>query len=117
MEDTINWNKILDEDAVPEYQHVTDSANAITIDLNGYVYVAGEGKNLTSDISGLDWWIKKYDSSGIENTEDWNLMIDGNSGDDSITAAAIDSSNNLYVAGYGTDLASDSSGNHGHLST
>jgi|GEM_PF-1378379 len=40
----------------------------------------------------------------------WNKKIDGNAGDDSASAVAVDSQGDVYVAGYGTNIVGSSSG-------
>ena len=46
-----------------------DEAYAVGIDGSSNVYVVGDGNNLVSGTSSTDWWIKRYNSSVPENTE------------------------------------------------
>jgi hypothetical protein len=92
------------------------SVNGIGVDNHGCVsrgtdtgilYVIGHGTNLVSESSGKDWFFKRF---GLENEDVyWDKVIDGNSGDDSGQAVTVDSLENVYAAGYGTNLVSGSS--------
>ena len=62
-----------------------------------------------------DWWIKKFDSNGVEDTANWNKLVDsGNDepqdyyGVDIVASIAKDSQNNIYVFGEGCKLVSNS---------
>src|SRR3989344_4948224 len=104
-EDTSQWNKTYSSpDAVsPEGN---EAARAVAIDSSDLIYVAG-------DYNGVgNWWIKRFNRSGYENVTDggvagWNFTVDGTGG--SPLGVAVDSQNNVYVAGYGNNLvAADS---------
>ncbi len=86
-----------------------DTAQAVTVDSNGGVYVVGSGYNVYNSTSRRDWWIKKFNINGTENTTHWNLTFDHVGQDDEAYDVAVDSNNNVYVVGYGTDLISSSS--------
>ncbi len=103
-EDTTNWNKTVDGGSG------TDRAESIAVDSNDNIYVVGYGTNLISGTSGNDWWIKKYSSSGVEDTS-WNKTFDGGTGDDRALVVKIDSNDDVYVGGFGTDLVSGGSTN------
>jgi hypothetical protein len=103
-EDTTNWNKKFDGN------NGMDGATAVAIDADDNVFVAGPGQNLISGSSGYDWWIKKFDLNGNEDTVHWNKQFDGNGGDDNIASIVVDSDKNLYVFGIGTNIVSGSSG-------
>jgi len=85
----MSWNKIIpggSEANIP---------NQIAVDRNDNVYVIGTKK----DVSDTYWWIKKFDSSGNEDTANWDKNIDGTLGNDFAYAVAIDYDNNVYCAG------------------
>jgi hypothetical protein len=85
------------------------------VDSSDNVYVVGFGYNIVGGEvagSGQDWWIKKYGSKGIEDTG-WEKKLDGNRGDDKHRGITTDTEYDLryvYIVGYGSNLASDSSG-------
>ena len=86
----------------------SDEARSVAIASDGSVYVVGYGTNLVGSSSG-DWWIKKFDSAGAEDTVDWDKMIDGADGDDQAWSVALDPSDgSVYVVGYGTNLVGSS---------
>ena len=80
-----------------------DRVNAMAIDAQGNVFVAGYGTNLSAVNSGKDWWIKKIASDGTEDLS-WNKRFDGNGKADVIQALVTDSNGNVYAAGYGNNL-------------
>lgn len=99
-EDLVNWNF----SAAPN----GSVSHAIAIDSNDNVYVVGYGNNSAG--GGPDWLIKKYNSAGVEDTTSWNKSFTGpNSNNDIAYDVAIDSKDNVYVVGYGTNLANSSS--------
>ncbi len=78
---------------------------AISRDSLSNIYVAG----IYSTRSGQDWWIKKFDPQGNEDTVRWNLKLDANNGHDVAYAMTIDSTDNLYIAGSARNLAAPDS--------
>ena len=108
QEDIYAWDKkIGNKDGYNDY---SETAYLITIDKNNNVYVTGLLVTLDSFIV-LDWYIKKFDSNGIEDTSNWNKKFSSNgSYDDMAYSIVIDSNNNVYVAGYGYNLVNASSG-------
>jgi uncharacterized repeat protein (TIGR01451 family) len=76
----------------------SDSANAIAVDASGFVYVAGETQGaLGGAWAGLnDAWLAKYDCCG---NALW-IRQWGTQRDDGAEGVAVDSSDNVYVAGY-----------------
>lgn len=101
VEDTVNWNKQYDGGS-------SSMVNSIAIDSSGNVYVAGFGTDIVNPSSGTDWWIKKYSAGGVENMS-WDIKYSGGSSA-SANSVAVDSGGNVYVVGYGTDIATGSSG-------
>jgi hypothetical protein len=99
-EDTTNWNKDVGDTGADEV------ARGIAFDSSNNVYVVGSRHNG----SNLDWWLKKYNSSGAEDLVNWDIILDGNSGNDEPMAVAVDSSNNVIVVGYGSNIVGGGSG-------
>ena len=55
-----------------------DGNDAITCsaeDSEGNLYFVGYGFELVNNHSGFDWWIKKFDKDGVEDTINWNKKI------------------------------------------
>ncbi|MEI6399424.1 MAG: hypothetical protein WCO71_11700, partial [Pseudomonadota bacterium] len=98
IEDTTNWNKNVGDVGVDEI------ARSVAVDTSGNVYVAGSRWNG----SDWDWMIKKYSSSGVEDTANWDMLIDSGFGNDEALGVASDSSGNVYVVGYGRNLTGGS---------
>ncbi len=103
-ENTTDWNKAYTCSGTPR---------AVVVDLNDNVYFIGDCLNLVSETSGQDWWIKKFNSSGGEDTVNWNKTIDY-SPNDFVRSAALDSNNNLYVAGQSYNLTRGSAVSTGY---
>ncbi len=87
-----------------------DGANSIFVDSSGNVYVAGyfgsttlgfgNGVNLSNrGVGSYDFFVVKYNSSGVAQ---WAMNPDSGMGDtyDSGNSVFVDSSGNVYVAGY-----------------
>jgi hypothetical protein len=106
VEDTINWNKVFDNGA-------GSSLRSLVIDSSGNLYAAGNGQNLVAGTSGLDWLIKKFSSTGIEDTVNWNKTFNTASAagteDDLCTAMVIDSNDCLYACGKFRNQITDAS--------
>ena len=102
IEDTLNWNHVFD---TPDGNAV---ARQVVIDTDDNVYVGGYGTfGLTT---GKDWWIKKFNSNGIEDVT-WDKRFDANGGDDVVKAMVIDPNDqSLYVLGDATDPEGATSG-------
>jgi hypothetical protein len=100
FEDTVNWNKDVGDSGTDEI------ARSVAVDSSGNVIVAGSRWNG----SDWDWMIKKYNSAGVEDTSNWDMLVDSGNGDDEALGVAADSSGNVYVVGYGRDLAGGSTG-------
>ena len=100
VEDTTNWNKDVGDTGVD------DIARSVAIDPSDNVYVVGSRYNGTD----YDWMIKKYSSSGVEDQANWDMLINSGNGNDEALGVATDSSGNVYVVGYGRNIASASSG-------
>jgi hypothetical protein len=93
-EDITNWNKTFDGNRGYDYIY------SISTDISGNVYVAGNGLNLIGK-TGMDWWIKKFDSEG---NELWDKRYDGNEDYDVIYSLTVDNTGNIYAAGGGSNL-------------
>jgi hypothetical protein len=98
IEDTTNWNKNVGDSGNDEI------AKSVATDTSGNVYVAGSRWNG----SDWDWMVKKYSSAGVEDTANWDMLIDSGYGNDEALGVVADSSGNVYVVGYGRNLASGS---------
>lgn len=101
----ILWEKVFDGN------HGCDYANSVAIDSNNNVFVTGIGENLTTSHSCSDWWIKKFDKHGNEDTDKWNKKINspGNNSDFA-NDIVIDTKNNIYIIGGGTNIHNEESG-------
>lgn len=87
-----------------------DGANAIAIDSAGNIYVAGYGDNLVTAASRGDWWIKKFNPTGVEITSNWDKKF--SSGDyywEQAKSITVDGAGDVYVTGYWNQ---NSSGNN-----
>lgn len=100
VEDIINWNKDVGDAGVDEI------ARGVAVDASDNVYVVGSRHNGTD----YDWMIKKYSSSGIEDQTYWDMLINSGNGHDEALGVTTDASGNVYVAGYGRNIAGASSG-------
>ncbi|MBN2534868.1 MAG: chitobiase/beta-hexosaminidase C-terminal domain-containing protein [Spirochaetales bacterium] len=87
------------------YSTGDDEAQGMAVDSNDNIYVVGLITNGSGD---YDWWMKKYDPDGNEDTVDWDFGFDNGYGNDTAIAVAVDSSDNVYIAG----RATNSSGNN-----
>jgi len=85
-----------------------EAALSVAADPHNNVYVAGYAYNMVSDDSSYDWWIKKFNSEGTEDTA-WEKKLDGNGEDDKPHGITVDGLDYVYVVGYGSNLASGSS--------
>lgn len=99
-----NWNKSSSEDGS------TSVANGVAVDSRGNVYVAGYGWELIGAGTKYDWWIKKFDKDGNEDTA-WDKRFDGKGSNDYTSGIAIDKNDNVYIVGYGSNLTGSESGN------
>lgn len=83
-----------------------DKLTALTYDDEGNIIAGGFGTNLAGTNSKKDWWIKKITPQGAV---EWELILDGNGGDDEIACLAMSNTGLIIVAGYGTNLVSGTS--------
>ncbi|MFC2163248.1 hypothetical protein ACFLRF_06160 [Candidatus Altiarchaeota archaeon] len=106
-EDITDWNKNFSNSG-----DIAEWANSVKVDDNDNVYVVGRGLNLASSSSSIDWWIKKFDENGNEDTANWNLNISSYSfvASEYAYSVTVDNSDNVYVVGTGQNLASSTSG-------
>lgn len=85
-----------------------DYTNSIALDSTGAIYVAGSGYNLTGTGTRDDWCIRKFNTDGTD-IAGWYRFWDGAAGEDYINEIAVDSSDNIYLAGCGQNLITPSS--------
>ena len=107
VEDTTDWNKMFDGGLNG------GKAHSVAIDpSDGSVYVVGYGWNLVvTGSSNEDWWIKKFSSSGVEDSANWNKIFSSTgSSNDVANSVAVASDGSVYVVGYGFNLVTPSSG-------
>jgi hypothetical protein len=78
------------------YDTGSDIAQGISIDSEDNIYVAGF---VTDASMGLDWWMKKYDADGTEDTTNWDFGFDSGDGGDTAVSVSVDSLDNVYIAG------------------
>jgi hypothetical protein len=90
--------------------NAADFAMSIISDSSGSLYAAGSGVNINSASSGSDWWIMKLNSADGSRIWDKNFSSSGSYGDFANSLIQDLSGNSLYVAGYGNNLNSASSG-------
>lgn len=93
-EDVINWNKVFDGGLG------TDIARAVAVDADNNVYVAGSRctyKDMSIYVTG--WWIKKFDSQGVEDTSGWDKQYFAGLSHNEARAIAINSGGEVFVAG------------------
>ncbi len=104
---TIKYNNVGVEQWVARYntpENDSDSAEAITLDNSGNVYVTGQS---IGSGSGLDYATVKYNNAGVEQ---WDARYNGPGNySDWANAIALDSVGNIYVTGYseGSGTSSD----------
>ena len=91
VEDTTVWNKIIEPNDQYNYQEGT-----IVIDKNNNIFLTC--LKLTTIWEG-DWIIKKFNSEGIEDIENWNKTITTNAFIEFRTSLVIDSYNDIYAGG------------------
>ncbi len=107
VENTTAWNKTI----TAPTSSTTDVASFVAVDGNDNIYVVGYAQKLSSSTSNTDMWIKKFDSSGVEDTTNWNKNFTGTStGNDQAQSVAFDANNNVYVVGFGQNLVNSTSG-------
>lgn len=81
-----------------------DSVTKILTDSSNNVYVIGYGWELANNHSGFDWWIKKFDSTGIQQWEKVFDFYDDGIGSsyspsyDNPKYAILDNSENLIIS-------------------
>jgi hypothetical protein len=93
------WPKVYDGNAG------SDRVACSLTDSQGNLYFIGYGSNLVNSTSGYDWWIKKFDSNGSEDSANWNKKIStGTSASYQPKYAIIDSGDNIIIADNNTTI-------------
>ena len=93
-----------------------DAVTKILTDSSNNVYVIGYGWELANNHSGFDWWIKKFNSTGIQQWEKTFDFYDDGSGSsgspsyDNPKYAILDNSENLIIASPYNTVKLNSSG-------
>ena len=93
-----------------------DAVTKILTDSSNNVYVIGYGWELENNHSGFDWWIKKFNSTGIQQWEKVFDFYDDGSGSsyspsyDNPKYAILDNFENLIIASPYNTIKLDSSG-------
>ncbi|MBT7902749.1 hypothetical protein HN587_02725 [Candidatus Woesearchaeota archaeon] len=86
-------------DVVFDYAGDSDAPYDLTSDISGNIYVVGKAYD------GMAmWWLKKFDSSGVEDTINWNKIIRSHptqSYDSEAYGVEVDDSGDIFVVGYG----------------
>lgn len=91
VEDLVTWDK----------EFPGGNSHAIAVDASGNVYASGAKHSGGSTFN--DWWLKKFDASGIEDTDGWNKVVDGGAYHDNPYVIKVDSAGDVYVAGLAFD--------------
>ena len=79
----------------------------VAIGSSDSIFVVGSQFNGSNN----DWFIKKYSSSGVEDTASWNKTYNGSRADDDVAyAVAVASDGSVVVAGHSRRAVSSSSG-------
>ena len=79
-----------------------DSAKGVSVDASGNVYVAGDSRGNfdgKSNAGDRDMLLVKYNEAG---EKQWSRLL-GSANHDDVTGVSIDTSGNVYVAGYSID--------------
>ena len=93
-----------------------DAVTKILTDSSNNVYVIGYGWELANNHSGFDWWIKKFNSTGIQQWEKVFDFYDDGSGNsyspsyDNPKYAILDNSENIIIASPYNTIKLNSSG-------
>lgn len=88
------------------------AAQAIGIDSSNRVYVGGY-KTTSAAPNSQDAWLRRFNSSLVEDTTNWNKTFDGANSNDQVTAVVVTSgsidTDNIYMIGWATNLVGGSS--------
>lgn len=80
----------------------TDALRGLFFDSQGNIYMGGKGENLVTGSSQNDVWIKKFDSSGVEDTS-FEVKYDVNEENNEIWGMGINSKDEIFLVGFTRD--------------
>lgn len=81
-----------------EFPDSSLSAKSVVVNSSGEIYIAGQNIKLNSyPLGDIDAFLKKYSSAG---DEIWTRKFGAPTANDGINSVTVDSSGNIYVAGY-----------------
>jgi uncharacterized delta-60 repeat protein len=99
VEDTANWNQLFDGGT-----NGTDQAAEAVLLGDGSIVVGGTRNNA---VTTLDWGLRKYSATGVEDTVNWAKSFDGgNNGTDQIFGLAATPDGGVIAVGKRNQLAS-----------
>lgn len=104
------WPKGFNSSSTNDEHDVHDKAFTVAVDSDDSVYIAGSRYEVDDGSrTSTNWWIKKFASDGIEDTDNWDLNVGNNWDDEVAYAIVVDSNDNIFVGGYGYDRINNDS--------
>lgn len=100
-----NWNKkVILNNTSP-----SPVKNGLVVDSNNNLYVTTSTNELyNNELQRNHWLIKKYDTYGNEDTENWNKIVNSNPGYNWPLSISVDRNNNIYLTGIGDNISKTS---------